>query len=153
MCCSGVGLYFLIGAFWGCGLKWYFFCTNKKEKYNDLKRNWLRQKGFPDAKTVPDKLRVDWASHLKMDGTFYRAGGSTPGTIQVRQKYWDHKARVLRWMTYWPWSMFWSLLDDVVRNVFRHLQRFFSGVMDRISNFVFRDVDADFTTQKDDSEV
>lgn len=48
--------------------------------------------------------------------------------------------RILTWMLFWPWSMVASLFQDLLRNVFLAVQRLFYGVMEGITNHVFKGI-------------
>lgn len=144
---TAIGAYFIAGAVWGYAIKWYFFCIAKREKYEDIKRHWLRNMGYPNEKTIPASMKDKWAEEIKRNHSdYFYWGPNREKIIQIETRYWDHKARTLRWAVYWPWSVLWSIFDDVIRNIFRHLQRFFSGIMEWISNFVFRGVADDFNS-------
>jgi hypothetical protein len=145
----GVG-YFVAGALWGYAVKWYFYCTSKREKYEEKKRHWLRDRGRADSKNVPEDLKEDWEDAIKADPNFSYRTYTGEKIVEIKPRYWNHKARTLRWAVYWPWSFLWSVFDDVIRNVFRYLQRFFGGIMEWISNFVFRDLDADFKVKEEE---
>lgn len=48
----------------------------------------------------------------------------------------DHKARLMRWMGYWPFTFLWSLLHDPVEFVYNLI----SGGLQRISDRAFANV-------------
>lgn len=45
-----------------------------------------------------------------------------------------HKARILTWMTYWPWSAAWTLLNDPVRRAFVKAYGLVAGQLQRIAD-------------------
>lgn len=48
-----------------------------------------------------------------------------------------YKKSILTWMTYWPFSMVWTLLDDPVRRAFNLIYYKIADFMQGISNRVF----------------
>lgn len=53
----------------------------------------------------------------------------------------EHKERIITWMLYWPFSMFWTIINDPLRRAFewiyRRIGKFMQGVSDRIFKDVF----------------
>jgi hypothetical protein len=47
----------------------------------------------------------------------------------------ESKDTILRWMTFWPWSMIWTLINDPIkkafREIFRRLQARFQAIADK----------------------
>jgi hypothetical protein len=134
-----VGAYFALGAFWGA-VKWWIFCRDRKEEYDDAKAEFLAAKGHPGAKVVPVELRAEWKELL--EGRAYSRGRTLADTPRVR----DNKARVMRWMTFWPVSLIWSLINDFVKRVFRTIYQKIAGILQQIADNVFGSV-------KDDLEI
>ena len=151
ICWSVLG-YIIAGAFWGV-IKWYFYCTNIKDEYNDIKRDWLQGKQIEGEKIPKDRLQ-DWKVYLFSyhDNWIKREEVKTPApsereykyTLTCKPKVWENKGRVTRWMAYWIFSLIWTLLDDIVIKIFHHIQRCLTGLMNRITDFVFSDIDEDF---------
>lgn len=55
----------------------------------------------------------------------------------------DHKARIMIWMAWWPWSMLWTLLNDPIKRLFRAIYRALLTRLQKISERAFRRVDDD----------
>lgn len=55
----------------------------------------------------------------------------------------DHKARILIWMAWWPWSMIWTLLNDPIKRAFRAIYRWLQGYLRKVAIKAFRRVDDD----------
>jgi len=58
----------------------------------------------------------------------------------TQKYYWDNqpdaaqsKSRIVSWTMFWPWSMFWWLLSDVIKNAFEWLYSKLSGVYTAIT--------------------
>ena len=62
-------------------------------------------------------------------------------TGEVKPMVRANKTRVLAWMTYWPASMTWTLIDDPVRRAFLALYDGIGGSLQRISDRRFAGFD------------
>jgi hypothetical protein len=149
-----VAAYFALGGAWGVA-KWYLFVTKRREAYEDRKRNWLLAHAV-DGGEVPENLKAEWHQTLVEDYEWsHRARvietdttGAKTVTFRVIPKVkpfaWEHKGRIVTWMTYWPWSLLWAALDDLVKNVFKRIQQHLNSLMDRIAAYVFRGTEKDY---------
>lgn len=145
---SIIGLYFVIGAIWGV-IKWTFYNYKRLEQYENEKSQFLRNHGVLNTKTVPENLKVDWNKYLTESSIWrisYTVGWGNPKQykIQIAPIPWENKNRILTWMIYWPWSLLWSLLDDLVRNIFKRIQRMLNSFMEWISHIIFKHVENDY---------
>jgi hypothetical protein len=48
--------------------------------------------------------------------------------------------RIISWIAYWPWSMLWYALSDVLTRVFEHVYNMLQGTYRRITEAVWADV-------------
>jgi hypothetical protein len=151
-------LYFAIGSLWGL-VKWYLYVTDRRSDYDDMKRQWLRERNQDPCGPIPEDLKQQWTEHLKTKSqyVFYttqkvqRSGGNghtweateQVANVRIAPAAWENKSRISRWMTFWPWSMVWTLLDDIVRNIFKRIQRALNELMERISTRAFRGTEDD----------
>jgi hypothetical protein len=138
-----VGGYFVCGLIWGI-TKWWLFLHNRLEEYEDEKRKWLHDKDVEGAE-IPKDLKAEWKEYLLGVGdTKWTdwSGGTTK--IRIRPNAWENKSRILTWMSFWPWSLIWSLINDFVRAIWRRIYRVVGDWYEWISKYVFRDVDNDF---------
>lgn len=58
---------------------------------------------------------------------------------RIKPKPREHKAEIVRWMMFWPWSIIWTLLDDIVYRAFRYIFELFQHVYEHITDWVYRD--------------
>lgn len=163
-----IGVYFIAGAIWGVG-KWFLFVKKRREKYDDAKASWLRSKGAAtdpsQEKEVPEDLKAEWKKFLEQDpdwcvmirepvkdesrsryeeGNYWRQKYTEKSVLRIKPFARENKARIAAWMTYWPWSLCWAMLDDLVHHVFRMIQQQLSDWMDRIATRVFKGIEKDF---------
>jgi len=53
----------------------------------------------------------------------------------------QEKKKVTLWVMYWPMSMLWSLLDDFIKKMIRHLIIKFQKVYQYLTDRAFKDID------------
>lgn len=163
-----IGLYLVGGGLWGL-IKWYLFAANRRDRYEDMKREWLKDKSVVGTE-IPESLKDEWKKFLLGQHEWSEDTGEWVETEEPQRKNesdydyrnrtynsrkpvrrlklipvaWEHKALILTWMTYWPWSFLWTVTNDFIRKAFKRIQRALSDLMDRIARFVFRDTAKDF---------
>lgn len=154
-----VGLYAAIGLGWSFG-KWYFFVQNKYEGFIEHRDKWLNRHNdnakrvqrevdnhpedfenvkIPQIITDVNDLSEDQREQLKeylYDRGFisYRADTIIPSVK-------DNKARMTRWIIWWPFSTFWTLLNDPIRKLANRMVDMFGGVYNGIAKRVFHNVE------------
>ena len=125
--------YFVLGTVWSI-LKWFLYVNRQLEKYNERKAHWLHNENLTAITTSEQAL--DFKRHL---GTF---GELSP---QVR----EHKSDILLWMTYWPFSCLWTLINDPIRKIFRTIYVHITTSLQAISDRMFKGVVADLELAKE----
>ncbi|MBI2473417.1 hypothetical protein HYV70_02595 [Candidatus Uhrbacteria bacterium] len=60
----------------------------------------------------------------------------------------NHKKRILMWMTWWPWSLTWTILNDPIRRIFQALLEALKGEFQRRAEKAFRRIDDDLVKQE-----
>ena len=150
-----VGGYVALGAIWGI-IKWYFHASNEYDLYTTEKRRWLEEGGMTEGPwKVPDNLKDGWAEHLcnntrwgRWTNEYYNPRNPEDERgdpiIAIKPIAWKNKGRIICWMAYWPFSAAWSMLDDIVYKLFKHIQRMLGGIMDKITDHIYRDTTEDF---------
>lgn len=66
-----------------------------------------------------------------------------PGSVRVSRHVplaSEHKARIMTWMSYWPWSAAWTLVNDPVRRMFRAIYHEIAGQLQRIADRAWKGV-------------
>lgn len=168
-----LGAYLLIGGPITGVLRWFTFVHDELEKYELAKRSWLRSHDV-DGPDMPENLRLKWLQHVESLFSWIKITGEVdttrqpvydrgragpiiwdPATIKIKQSFpkaWDYKSRIVTWMAYWPWTLFWMLLNDVISRWFRIIQERLAGFMNAISRRVFKRVKGDFELPQSDDE-
>lgn len=122
---STIAGYIAVGVAWSFG-KWWFFVTNLRREYNDARTAFLEHHHASDM--TEDLLRF-WQNS---DGRFQ--GPHFPPSAR------HHRARIIAWMCYWPWSCAWTIVNDPIRRLFREIYERMRQLYERIAQRAFADV-------------
>lgn len=58
-----------------------------------------------------------------------------------------NKSRILVWMSYWPFSALWTLINDPIKKIFQHIQMKLSGTYQKMSDKIFKGFNENLTKQ------
>lgn len=148
--------YIWLGAIWGI-VKWYFYLVNDKNAYEACKLKWLSERKINDTKEIPPTLKKEWleyvCGHTKW-GTTRMGKEDRELVLLIPLKAWNHKSKIISWMCYWPLSLLWSLIDDLVKNIFDFVYRKLGSMLNKISERVWRDakIDCDFQDEENKND-
>lgn len=146
----------LVGMF-----KWYLFILEAKEKNEEVKQEWIKNKlyrlqhehdGSEDTRDkiaayqkainegklneyIWDEWKIYEEKYLEWR---YADGFIRPITRPVAK---DNKNRIIAWIVWWPAVGLWSIINDPLYRIGRWIYRSFAGFLDRISAYVWKDVD------------
>jgi hypothetical protein len=138
----GIPLFFILGALWSI-VKWWFFVKRNALKYRELRMDWLCEMGLENVNLdtpVPDSLKKLWDN--RASGSYSNSGSIDTHAPLAR----THKKKIINWMIWWPFSMFWTLIDEPWRLIYEAMTRLFQ----KISNRVYTDaVRNDFVQTKE----
>lgn len=59
----------------------------------------------------------------------------------------NYKARIISWMSYWPFSAFWTVIHKFVFRIWENLYAHFEGVYNRMSKSAFSDIQAKYSRE------
>lgn len=104
--------YFIAGAIWA-RVKWRFFIRACYAHFVDNKPTFF-----------------------KSDSTFRYKGDYQKIPPQTS----DNKSRIVLWMTYWPVSMTWTLINDPIRKIFNWIYEVTAKSFQSDSDKVFADI-------------
>jgi hypothetical protein len=119
--------YFAAGAIWSI-IKWWFYVRKTREGYDEKKKEFLEQNG---VSVMNDSLKNKWKSTCA-----YQSYG-IPDSLQ-------HKAKIVTWMTYWPWSLVWTMINDPIRRAFDDIYRLLRSQYQKIADKAYGDIKDDF---------
>jgi hypothetical protein len=66
------------------------------------------------------------------------AAGVSPEDMDVPQ-VWQYKNKLLTWACYWPFSVVWTVLGDLVKRIFQIILRKVQHLLQSMSNSVFKE--------------
>ena len=137
-----VACYLVGSGIWGL-IKWGLFTSEKLHIYKDRLNEWLRVHGIMDGKWPANdpSLKESWQKYAMDHYIEYKKGSYPNFRFVVKPYAWEHKKEITSWMVFWPCSLVWTILDDVLVRAVKGIQRMLSGVMDGITNIVWRGVD------------
>jgi hypothetical protein len=121
----GFVLYIAIGAIWMFP-RWTLFLLDVKAAKREREPEWAREKEEREkAERLTSSIEKEGQSQSRSSSrlSVVVRGRKVMLPVMVR----EHKARVIGWMTYWPWSMLWTVLDLAFHRVFQHLYTVFAG--------------------------
>lgn len=146
------GIYLLLGTFWGVN-KWWFYVKRQSRKAQEALEAF--RKDFERPAVVEDYRRRTLGPRTSDYVTSIQQDKRTPDEVFksawkdiIKLERYDehifefqpdpkkHKRRILIWMTYWPWSFLWTMLNDP----FKAAYHWVLGLLKRISNSAFRDL-------------
>jgi hypothetical protein len=104
---AGIAAYFAAGTAWAV-IKWWLFVHQQRAAHDALRGAFGRAYGLEEGEALPDELRPVWQRCLGLARDHGRP-------LEFRPPAARHKARILRWMAFWPWSLLATLWRDPVR--------------------------------------
>jgi len=143
----GVLGYLAVGVGWGIG-KWWVYVRDCAIRYRRERRAWLERHskaGAPqdglDVAECREALRTEvltgeikeaWQAYVKV--LYYGKKITKPMARRC-------KGQITAWMTYWPWSALWTLINDPVRRTFCWVYEQLSGTLQAISDRAFQGIE------------
>lgn len=68
-----------------------------------------------------------------------RERGSSPTSTPI-PKFDEEKALIISWMTYWPFSMLWTLMHNLIRDVFNFISDQLKGAYEKVIKNLFKEL-------------
>ena len=122
-------VYVIIGIAWSFA-KWAWALYKVSEYAQKLYDEFNKESGKKDQ---------SWAMFIKHSFNFrYYAHIYIGGELPPQASY--NKKRLVFWAMYWPWSLIWTLLGDWITELFERLIDFLTGLYQRVSNYIFRNI-------------
>jgi hypothetical protein len=143
----GVLGYLAVGVGWGVG-KWWIYVRDCALRYRRARREWLERPCSPQA--PEDGLDVsEWLNARRTEVLTGRVKKAWQRYVRDHCQWKKitkplasrYKGQIITWMTYWPWSALWTLINDPVRRFFRWAYEQLSGTLQAISNRAFQDIE------------
>ncbi len=123
-------VWYAAGAAWGA-IYWTIQAKKRNNRYLEARAHFLKQKEITE---LTPKLAVEFAESIKY---------SRPTISPVPPSFHDHKGDIMRWMTYWPFSILGYLLHDLAAEVWNYIYTLMGRTYDRIAEYIYRNVKDD----------
>ena len=52
----------------------------------------------------------------------------------------DCKSRITMWMALWPWSLLWTVVNDLIKRLWEEIYNFLRAIYQAVINHAFRNV-------------
>lgn len=121
-------------------LRWYLFLVERLEHWKEVLADFREKFGrkYDEPVKLDDPVLMNYISKSHRE-YLVDTGVFNQFAIRVRPR--PNRPRIIGWMVYWPWSLVWSLLDDIVTGFFRFLYRKISGGYDAMSRWMFSGIE------------
>lgn len=162
---SGIAVWFLAGAIYSI-IKWVSFNAGVRRDYYKLKRAFLTRfdvefTGLNPA--IPNELKAAWeyvvlgkryddvtASQQNQLRNFnptlsYKQLDRAKALANNQLKPSEFKSEITTWIIWWPWSAFWTLLNDPIKRIANEIYIALSGIYQSISSKFSASVQDDFS--------
>lgn len=127
--------YFVIGVVWSL-VKWKFYVMSQRRKI-DLLKIQHREAMELNRKLYQDRKNYDFAEEaLSVWLELCRKNSISDRAPKVS----EHKAQIIGWMSYWPVSLVWTMINDPVRRAFVAIYDALGTSFQKISDNAFRDI-------------
>lgn len=126
--------YVAIGIFWGF-VKWYFYLLNARDQVVAFKNKWIRENGAIDDLTL---VKTGYGT-LTQKERFQLDLQTTPLAPKIPTAQ-NNQGRIIFWMSYWPASAVWTLLNDPFKRVFQFVYNRLGQLFESMAHSMFKDV-------------
>jgi hypothetical protein len=124
--------YLGIGCSWGI-FKWRKLVHDRLAQHNELYADFLKEKKLPASTTdLSYEMKVAWSEVVEKTKD-HKTQQTVADTPQARQ----HKARITRWMSLWPFSVSLYCFKDMVAEVFTALYKRLATFLQRIADQIY----------------
>ena len=126
--------YFVVGFIWSF-VKWWLYVNTIAEKYQ-FEKDKFTAEYIP--KTAVPKNNRDNEKDKKDEWDFIVRNKDLQKPVVSK-----YKGKITVWIMYWPVSVVWSLLDDFIKKMVRHIITLFQKFYQSISDSAFKKFEKD----------
>ncbi len=123
---------YFVGGVLNARYKWGKVVYGKRRELNEEIEKFLKDHGI-EGTVIPPELEEKWFSRISIHR--YAA----EGILSYKPRLRDHKGQIITWMAYWPWSVFWTLLNDPIRWAFEEIYALIHGWFQSVADDAFKD--------------
>lgn len=139
-----ITVYLVAGIAWSF-IKWFSFLMGFRDRLSEVKVQYqdyvtarLNQRStmlnmIVDSSEPLVQSFQDWTASRQWGGLSYLGNSLTE-----RPRAAHNKSRIVAWMSFWPFSMVGTVLNDPIRRMFNWAYNLLSSLYQRMSDYVFR---------------
>lgn len=128
-----VASYFLIGTIWGFA-RWVIFVKGRSQDLIEAIRDYCNEKKITYSKPLEPEI---WKSFKEEVETDRYSSHRNVQPLLTAPRIRDHKERFIRWLSFWPISMLYTLFNDAVRNICRQIYLAAADRLQAISDGIY----------------
>ena len=131
-------IYFVIGTVWSF-FKWVSYSYKVRDQLRKHKDTFIKKTRVTLRAngTFEDTDFAGFADYLN-DQHYLGYNRSIETRSDVEPAMSDNFGDMVRWIVWWPFSAFWTILNDPIRRIAEFIVKRFQGVYESISGFVFK---------------
>ena len=120
--------------------------SDRVQPYREPIRSY-RFSGYPElisedvSQPLPEQARASFRERLRNAGYFRPNEYGNNKSIKPAAA--ENKLRITGWITYWPWSALWTIIDEPVRKSVKYVWDRLASTYQRMSDKAFADVPDD----------
>ena len=145
---AGLGVWLFVSVPWAF-TKWWMFVRDNSGRYDEILGEFLEQPAYREWSKDPNGFTADqkvtWKlyfdQHSRMDDWYEY------NRVEFDPSPRTHKADIMTWMMFWPWSLLWTLLNDPIRKFFRHCYYYMVSWLESIRDYYWKDKRGHMPTQ------
>lgn len=135
---------------WGIA-KWVMYYKDCLDAYSEARYNWLKEEGVANPNEMPPTLKKDWTKWLEHNKIYNGKLGRHINLAETPQAR-ENKARIMRWMAYWPISFLLWIGRDMVVQIFKRIYGALSRYLQHMADQAFAKVRDDLVVEADTAE-
>lgn len=142
-----LAIYLVIGCLWSF-IKWFSFLHKAKDRLKEIKQKYIDR--FGKEKLIrPDGKIKNFAEFWKFcrESAYYTDFLSIQGNSMVIAEPNDliptvegRFSQLVRWITWWPMSAIWTILNDPLKRIAEALVRLLKTIYTKIAVAVFKGI-------------
>jgi hypothetical protein len=152
-----IGGYLVLGIIWGF-IKWFFYVLKARDRYETFRAEWLKYEGPINDEVVPLKKTSHWEGLSKTEKEVpnpdptdtWRARflKSAKSNNMLPPSANHNKGKIIFWMSYWPASGIWTLINDPITRIYQFLFTRIVVTFEHISQAMFSKYKDDFAVKE-----
>jgi len=137
--------YLLLGIGWA-SVKWIVFLRKTRTQFINCRDEFLGKRNLPGNYFSGNDLEGIVEKFIKKLGeefpgsNVYSSRNVHEAIERIKPKIRNSKTSVIMWIGYWPLSLVWFIINDAVREIAETIYNYISGVFQRISDRMFKDL-------------